>query len=33
MAGQKIIEKARKENRTLLTEIEAKELLKVQGLA
>ncbi|MDD5287709.1 MAG: acetate--CoA ligase family protein [Dehalococcoidales bacterium] len=32
MAGQKIIEKARKEGRTLLTEIEAKELLKGAGI-
>jgi acyl-CoA synthetase (NDP forming) len=33
MAGQKIIEKARKEGRTLLTEIEAKELLKEAGIS
>ena len=32
MAGQKIITKARKESRTLLTEIEAKELLKEAGI-
>ncbi len=32
MAGQKIIAKARKEGRTLLTEIEAKELLKEAGI-
>lgn len=33
MAMQKIIEKARKEGRTLLTEIEAKELLKGAGIS
>jgi len=33
MTGQKIIEKARKEKRTLLTEIEAKQLLKEAGIA
>ena len=32
MTGQKIIEKARKENRTLLSEIEAKQLLKEAGI-
>jgi acetate---CoA ligase (ADP-forming) subunit beta len=32
MVGQNIIEKARKEGRTLLTEIEAKELLKGAGI-
>jgi acyl-CoA synthetase (NDP forming) len=32
MAGQQIIQKARKEGRTLLTEIEAKELLKGAGI-
>ena len=32
MTGQKIIEKARKEKRTLLTEIEAKQLLKEAGI-
>lgn len=32
MAGQEIIQKARKEGRTLLTEIEAKELLKGAGI-
>ena len=33
MTGQKIIEKAKKEKRTLLTEIEAKQLLKEAGIA
>jgi len=33
MTGQKIIEKATKEKRTLLTEIEAKQLLKEAGIA
>jgi acetate---CoA ligase (ADP-forming) subunit beta len=33
MTGQDIIEKARKEKRTLLTEIEAKQLLKEAGIA
>ena len=33
MTGQNIIEKARKENRTLLSEIEAKQLLKEAGIA
>ena len=33
MVGQKIIEKAREEGRTLLTEIEAKELLKAAGIS
>jgi acetate---CoA ligase (ADP-forming) subunit beta len=33
MIGQNIIEKARKENRTLLTEVEAKQLLKEAGIA
>ena len=33
MTGQNIIEKARRENRTLLTEIEAKQLLKEAGIA
>jgi acyl-CoA synthetase (NDP forming) len=33
MTGQKIIEKARKDKRTLLTEIEAKQLLKEAGIA
>ena len=33
MTWQNIIEKARKENRTLLTEIEAKQLLKEAGIA
>jgi len=33
MTGQNIIEKARKEKRTLLTEIEAKQLLKEAGIA
>lgn len=32
MTGQKLINKARKEGRTLLTEIEAKELLKQAGI-
>jgi acyl-CoA synthetase (NDP forming) len=32
MAGQKIFEKARKEGRTVLTEIEAKELLRQAGI-
>jgi acyl-CoA synthetase (NDP forming) len=32
MAGQKIFEKARKEGRTVLTEIEAKELLQQAGI-
>jgi acyl-CoA synthetase (NDP forming) len=33
MAGQKIIERALKEGRTILTEIEAKELLRKAGIA
>ena len=33
MTGQNIIEKARKEKRTLLSEIEAKQLLKEAGIA
>ena len=33
MAGQKIIERALKEGRTILTEIEAKELLRQAGIA
>ena len=33
MAGQKIIERAVKEGRTALTEIEAKELLRLAGIA
>lgn len=33
MAGQQIIQKAREEGRTLLTEIEAKELLKGAGIS
>jgi acyl-CoA synthetase (NDP forming) len=33
MTGKNILEKARKENRTLLTEIEAKQLLEEAGIA